>query len=132
MGLISRLLGGSSDPDPDPEPRPEPEEREKTFGIYRANLVYEDGSTETVEFYKKRHKDARYEFLQGFRDSSLGGVRATDAEKVPYSVLARPPEVERVGTARVSYTYDPAEEDPHMFESGREITNVSESYEGEL
>ena len=111
------------------DPRPDPEQGETTFGIYRTTLHYQDGTTETVEFYKVRHKENRYEFLQGFRDSPLDRVRATDALRVPYAVLSSKPEWERVGTATVSYVYDPYEEDARAFESGVEIAQVEESYE---
>lgn len=54
---------------------------------------------------------------------------AADGEFVPYSVLSRKPEWERVGTLVVSYEVDPNEEDPRALESGVTITNRRENYE---
>lgn len=126
--LLPRVREAETEED---DPRPDPEQGERTFGIYRTTLHYQDGTTEEVEFYKVREDDDRYGFLQGFRDTypDFGYVSATDPLKVPYAVLSRRPTWERVGTATVAYLHDPYEEDARAFESGVEITRVVEDYE---
>jgi len=95
--------GGSERP---PEPDPDVSQETGEIPIYRAEITYQAGSTETRLTTGVKHKDSVLLLYadEEPRPSLYGVQRPHEFDKIPYETLAERVKTTRVGEYTVTYT----------------------------
>lgn len=133
MSLLDSITGMFGGTDEGEDDEPETEERESTFAIWRVTLTYQDDSEDTFNCLRYVERDEGYKFYQDVRENHtelFEEPRTVNSEFIPYALLARPPESEKVGEVTVEYLWSDEYSARRACDGGvKEILSIEKDYE---